>query len=179
MRVSEFSAVSKLLDELPLIRAFTGISTCGCMPGLRPSRSPKPVGGTGCAFRRALRLPSEHVAMLMVAVAWLSRRATPNAPKHPDITIRSIDAGICRAGKIMTCCRIFEPLKDLPPGPEDDECGCYSNRSACIEAAAWEDGCAEKKCGAGDSNSVVKILVLSLRAYALTRLFAWRRITHY
>ena len=82
LRVSEFTAVSGLLDELPRI-AFAA-------------------------------------SMLFLMTLWLGYRTgtspTPNIPNDDQAMMQ--DLPVLEDHDVL---QNFEPLKDLPPGPEDDD----------------------------------------------------------
>src|SRR6267378_369032 len=116
LRVSEFSAVSKLLDELPLIEPSPEFDM---RVHARVAAEPQPKASWWDWMRVSPRI-AFAASMLLLMALWLGYRAgTPNAPNIPNNDQAMMqDLPVLEDHDVL---QNFEPLKDLPPGPEDDD----------------------------------------------------------
>ena len=116
LRISEFSAVSRLLDELPLIEPSPEFDL---RVHARVAAEPQPKAGWWAWMHFSPRI-AFAASMLLLMTLWLgSRSGTPPTPNIPnDDQAMMQDLPVLEDHDVL---QNFEPLKDLPPGPEDDD----------------------------------------------------------
>ncbi len=102
LRVNEFTAVAGLLDELPLIEPSAEFDA-----------------GWWAWMHFSPRI-AFAASMLLLMTLWLGYRTgtspTPNIPNDDQAMMQ--DLPVLEDHDVL---QNFEPLKDLPPGPEDDD----------------------------------------------------------
>jgi hypothetical protein len=116
LRISEFSAVSRLLDELPLIEPSPEFDM---RVNARVAAEPQLKASWWDWMRVSPRI-AFAAAMLLLMTVWLGyHTGTPIAPSIPnDDQAMMQDLPVLEDHDVL---QNFEPLKDLPPGPEDDD----------------------------------------------------------
>ncbi|HEV2102154.1 MAG TPA: zf-HC2 domain-containing protein [Candidatus Acidoferrum sp.] len=116
LRVNEFSAVSGLLDELPLIEPSPEFDM-----RVHARVAAEPTAKTSWwAWMNFSPRIAFAASMLLLMALWLGyRTGTPPAPSIPnDDQAMMQDLPVLEDHDVL---QNFEPLKDLPPGPEDDD----------------------------------------------------------
>lgn len=116
LRVNEFSAVSALLDELPLIEPSPEFDL---RVHARVAAEPQPKASWWDWMRVSPRI-AFAASMLLLMSLWLGyRTSTPPTPSiQNDDQAMMQDLPVLEDHDVL---QNFEPLKDLPPGPEDDD----------------------------------------------------------
>jgi len=116
LRVNEFSAVSSLLDELPLIEPSPEFDM---RVHARVAAEPVRKADWWAWLHVSPRI-AFAASMLLLMTLWLGyRTSTPVAPIIPDNDQALMqDLPVLEDHDVL---QNFEPLKDLPPGPEDDD----------------------------------------------------------
>jgi hypothetical protein len=116
LRVNEFSAVSRLLDELPLIEPSPEFDM---RVHARVAAEPPPKANWWEWMRVSPRI-AFAASMLLLLELWLGYRGgtkiTPSIPNDDQAMMQ--DLPVLEDHDVL---QNFEPLKDLPPGPEDDD----------------------------------------------------------
>jgi hypothetical protein len=115
-RVNEFSAVSTLLDELPLIEPSPEFDL---RVHARVAAEPVRKADWWAWLHVSPRI-AFAASMLLLMTLWLGyRTSTPTAPNIQDNDQAMMqDLPVLEDHDVL---QNFEPLKDLPPGPEDDD----------------------------------------------------------
>ncbi len=116
LRVNEFTAVAGLLDELPLIEPSAEFDT-----RVHARVAAEPVRNAGWwAWMHFSPRIAFAASMLLLMTLWLGYRTgtspTPNIPNDDQAMMQ--DLPVLEDHDVL---QNFEPLKDLPPGPEDDD----------------------------------------------------------
>jgi anti-sigma factor RsiW len=116
LRVNEFSAVAGLLDELPLIEPSLEFDTrVHARVAAEPQRNE-----SWWAWMHVSPRIAFAASMLLLMTLWLGYRTgtppTPNIPNDDQAMMQ--DLPVLEDHDVL---QNFEPLKDLPPGPEDDD----------------------------------------------------------
>lgn len=116
LRVNEFSAVSALLDELPLIEPSPEFDL---RVHARVAAEPQPKASWWDWMHVSPRI-AFAASMLLLMTLWLGyHTGTPSTPAIPnDDQAMMQDLPVLEDHDVL---QNFEPLKDLPPGPEDDD----------------------------------------------------------
>jgi anti-sigma factor RsiW len=116
VRVHEFSAVSGLLNDLPLIEPSAEFDT---RVYARVAAEPQAKSSWWAWLHVSPRI-AFAASMLLLMALWLGyRNGTPIAPVIPDNDQAMMqDLPVLEDHDVL---QNFEPLKDLPPGPEDDD----------------------------------------------------------
>ena len=116
LRVNEFSAVSSLLDELPLIEPSPEFDM---RVHARVAAEPVRKADWWAWLHVSPRI-AFAASMLLLMALWLGyRTSTPIAPNIQDNDQAMMqDLPVLEDHDVL---QNFEPLKDLPPGPEDDD----------------------------------------------------------
>ena len=116
LRVNEFSAVSGLLDELPLIEPSPEFDT---RVHARVAAEPEAKASWWAWMNFSPRI-AFAASLLLLMTLWLGyRTGTPVATNIPnDDQAMMQDLPVLEDHDVL---QNFEPLKDLPPGPEDDD----------------------------------------------------------
>lgn len=116
LRVNEFSAVSSLLDELPLIEPSPEFDL---RVHARVAAEPVRKADWWAWLHVSPRI-AFAASMLLLMTLWLGyRTSTPTAPNIQDNDQAMMqDLPVLEDHDVL---QNFEPLKDLPPGPEDDD----------------------------------------------------------
>jgi anti-sigma factor RsiW len=116
LRVNEFSAVAGLLDELPLIEPSTEFDM---RVHARVAAEPAAKANWWAWMRFSPRI-AFAASMLLLMTLWLGYRTgappTPSIPNDDQAMMQ--DLPVLEDHDVL---QNFEPLKDLPPGPEDDD----------------------------------------------------------
>jgi anti-sigma factor RsiW len=116
LRVNEFSAVSTLLDELPLIEPSPEFDM-----RVHARVAAEPVRNANWwAWLHVSPRIAFAASMLLLMSLWLGyRTSTPIAPVIQDNDQAMMqDLPVLEDHDVL---QNFEPLKDLPPGPDDDD----------------------------------------------------------
>jgi anti-sigma factor RsiW len=116
LRVNEFSAVSALLDELPLIEPSPEFDM---RVHARVAAEPAAKANWWAWLHFSPRI-AFAAAMLLLMALWVGYRTgtpTPPAIQNDDQAMMQ-DFPVLEDHDVL---QNFEPLKDLPPGPEDDD----------------------------------------------------------
>jgi anti-sigma factor RsiW len=116
LRVNEFSAVSTLLDELPVIEPSPEFDMrVHARVAAEPVRK-----ADWWAWLHVSPRVAFAASMLLLMTLWLGyRTSTPIAPNIQDNDQAMMqDLPVLEDHDVL---QNFEPLKDLPPGPEDDD----------------------------------------------------------
>ncbi len=116
LRVNEFSAVAGLLDELPLIEPSPEFDMrVHARVAAEPAAKAKWWAWMHFSPRIAFA-----ASMLLLMTLWLGYRTgappTPSIPNDDQAMMQ--DLPVLEDHDVL---QNFEPLKDLPPGPEDDD----------------------------------------------------------
>src|ERR1700757_4511490 len=116
LRVNEFSAVSTLLDELPVIEPSPEFDM---RVHARVAAEPVRKADWWAWLHVSPRI-AFAASMLLLMTLWLGyRTSTPIAPNIQDNDQAMMqDLPVLEDHDVL---QNFEPLKDLPPGPEDDD----------------------------------------------------------
>ena len=126
VRATEFSSVSDLLDELPVIEPSPAFDV-----RVRARIAAEPVKQSWWALLWATLRPSLRIAlaasMLLLATVFVSYR--DSVPTPPVMSQPEIDAGLNQDLSVLEdhdTLSNFEPLKELPPpvdsnGADDDQ----------------------------------------------------------
>jgi anti-sigma factor RsiW len=116
LRVNEFSAVSGLLDELPRIEPSPEFDM---RVHARVAAEPAAKANWWAWMSFSPRI-AFAASMLLLMTLWLGyRTGTPVAPTIPnDDQAMMQDLPVLEDHDVL---QNFEPLKDLPPGPADDD----------------------------------------------------------
>jgi hypothetical protein len=116
LRVSEFSAVSRLLDELPLIEPSPEFDT---RVHARVAAEPQPKASWWDWMRVSPRI-AFAASMLLLMTLWLGyRTGTPIPPSIPnDDQAMMQDLPVLEDHDVL---QNFEPLKDLPSPVQSDD----------------------------------------------------------
>ena len=116
LRVNEFSAVSTLLDELPVIEPSPEFDM---RVHARVAAEPVRKADWWAWLHVSPRI-AFAASMLLLMTLWLGyRTSTPIAPIIQDNDQAMMqDLPVLEDHDVL---QNFEPLKDLPPGPEDDD----------------------------------------------------------
>ena len=117
LRVNEFRAVSSLLGEVPMIMPSEGFDA-----RVRALVAAEPVKQSWWAWLNFSPRIAFAASMLLLATLWIgfySRTAVPPAINGPEADAQMMqDLPVLEDHDVL---QNFEPLKDLPPGPEDDD----------------------------------------------------------
>jgi anti-sigma factor RsiW len=116
LRVNEFSAVSELLDELPLIEPSPEFDT---RVHARVAAEPQPMASWWDWMRVSPRIAFAASLLLLMAL-WLGHRTgSPIAPSIPDNDQAMMqDLPVLEDHDVL---QNFEPLKDLPSPVQADD----------------------------------------------------------
>jgi len=116
LRVNEFSAVAGLLDELPLIEPSAEFDM---RVHARVAAEPAARASWWAWMNFSPRI-AFAASLLLLMTLWLGyRTGTPPTPSIPnDDQAMMQDLPVMEDHDVL---QNFEPLKDLPPGPEDDD----------------------------------------------------------
>ena len=115
LRAEEFSAVSGLLDELPLIEPSPEFDTrVHALVAAEPE--PKASWWAWLHFSPRIALAASFLLVMALYLGYRSNPVQPAIVEGGDQAMLE-DLPVLEDHDVL---QNFEPLKDLPPGPEDD-----------------------------------------------------------
>ena len=117
VRVNEFRAVSRLLDELPVIEPSPEFDL-----RVHALVAAEPVKESWWDWLRVSPRVAFAASMLLLAALWMGHWA-PNTPSVPAMDMQQADAQMMQDLPVLEDHDVlsnFEPLKDLPGKADDD-----------------------------------------------------------